>query len=161
MPSGMNYMDKQIILNDIMKQLDTHIERIGHAYTTVQQAAHDAPGRMQSRYDTSKVENSWLADGIGDRLVELEDQRDTLRRFRVPREPSEELFAGYIAIVAHGTEKTHYLMLPACGGATAKQDGVEITVITPVAPIGQALLLKKKGDRITFRGVEHIIEEIL
>jgi transcription elongation GreA/GreB family factor len=46
-----------------------------------------------------------------------------------------------------GAERTFYFIGPAKGGLEVQQDGHEVVVITPQAPLGRELVGRRRGDR--------------
>ena len=56
-------MDKDQLLKDVDAAFVRHIEELRKSVRTSQEMTRDAPGRIESRYDTSREETGWLATG--------------------------------------------------------------------------------------------------
>jgi transcription elongation GreA/GreB family factor len=56
------------------------------------------------------------------------------------------------------TSLGHYYFAASLGKVSL--DGKDYFVISPGSPLGQAFFGKKKGDKVTFMGQKHLIEEL-
>ena len=65
-------MDKAKLMADIGTALEKHIEELRKSVRSSQEMTRDAPGRIESRYDTSREEMGWLATGQAALLDEWE-----------------------------------------------------------------------------------------
>jgi hypothetical protein len=64
-------MDKKEIFFILSNALEEEIKTKQNSLETVKEAVFEAPGRMETRYDTVKTEMGWLADGLNKRLFEV------------------------------------------------------------------------------------------
>ena len=63
-------MDKIHLIEKLTTMLKASIEGQQKSFESARQASVDAPGRMQSRYDTTGIESAWVADGLAMALRE-------------------------------------------------------------------------------------------
>jgi transcription elongation GreA/GreB family factor len=98
--------------------------------------------RAENKYDTRATEASYLAAGQGERLV-------TLRHLLAWAE------SGTGALV-QVDPPAWFLLAPDGGGRVVRVSGVEVRVVTPGSPVGEALAAAAPGDvvRIGPREVE-------
>lgn len=88
-------------------------------------------------------------DTLEKRIAELKERANTIKN--LPLDPREEAGRGSLV------ETTNGLYFLAVGFGKAEMDGKAYFVISPAAPIGQAMLGKKAGEPIEFRGQEMTI----
>ncbi len=141
-------MDKRQVMQQLEKMVREEIEKQKQAIEETRQAAIEAPGRMESRYDTTKVEMSWLADGLNRRLGEMQDMLYAVTA----------LGAGQCQVVCHGalvsclrgSKKFHYLIVPGGSGRYVRTAEGEVICVSPVAPICQAIMGLGVGEKAMF-----------
>jgi len=129
-------------------------------------ATHEE-NRQEGAKDMRATESSYIARGQAMRAEALAEDLAKLGGF-TPRAfgPDDPLASG--ALVRLGVEdaadRVLYLV-PVGGGITLTVGGVKITVVTPAAPVGRALLGKREGDEfeLPLRGAvrEHVVEEVV
>jgi transcription elongation GreA/GreB family factor len=93
------------------------------------------------------TEQSYLARG---QAMRVEDMAEQLQRLRVEVfakfDADTAIAAGALVLVEIDDVPRAFFVLPYGGGVTLRVDDVEVTVVTPSSPVGQALLGKKVGD---------------
>jgi transcription elongation GreA/GreB family factor len=111
-------------------------------------AATDEEHHAEHKYDTFKLESSYLARGQAKRVEELTNALESLRAM-----PLKELGAaspiqlGALVRLGAGGGKTRALFFgSAAGGETITVEGEEIIIVTSRSPLGQAALGKATGD---------------
>jgi transcription elongation GreA/GreB family factor len=111
-------------------------------------SATDDANRAEHKYDTFKLEESFLARGQAKRVKELSDALESLQMLPVNDLPkgSPVQFGALIRLKAGSGTASTLLFGSAAGGETLVVDGEEITVVTVQSPLGQALSGKKAGD---------------
>jgi transcription elongation GreA/GreB family factor len=98
------------------------------------------------------LEASYLARGQSRQAAEIgnaiaEFQALHLRDFKA----DDPIDVGAFVELNGKREKSYYFIGPRAGGTEIVHDGKEIMVITPQSPLGQQLVGKKKGARITLQ----------
>lgn len=111
-------------------------------------AATDDEHRAEHKYDTFKLEESFLARGQAKRVKELTDALESLQMLPLKELPegSPVQFGALVRLKADSGTRTTLLFGSAAGGETIVVDGEAITVVTPQSPLGQAVLGKTAGE---------------
>ena len=147
-------LDKRKVFEWVVERLEQEIGQMKTGYEEARRTSIEAPGRMQSRYDTMGVEAAWVADGLARNIEGKLQSLSVLRAFNLPASPPR-VALGCIAGVGHDMKATEaaYFLLPGCGGLVipAEVSSYEIRVITPQSPIGRELLGKAVGDDVRVR----------
>jgi hypothetical protein len=110
-------------------------------------AANHPEARPENDKDTRKIELSYLAAGQASRAAELGAAVAALGAFTVRAfAAGEPIEAGaLVSLEIDGAPQTVFLA-PAGGGSKIGIAGREVSVVTPVAPLGRELLGKTAGD---------------
>jgi hypothetical protein len=121
--------------------------RASHAAAVA--GATDDEARPENAKDTRGLEQSYLARGQAARVAELanattETAALVLKRFR----PTDAVGLSALIEVAEGEARHRYFLAPH-GGGSVLAGGV--LVVTPVSPIGRALLGKCVDDEVEVR----------
>ncbi len=143
-------MDKQQLLVRIMAQLQADLEVNIEAANEAREAAVHDESVPETQYDTLGLEASYLAHGQSKRVQELEMNLADYRSL-VVRNFNADTPAGLSALVTLGDDagvERHLFIGPAGGGIHIKLDAYTVTVVTPEAPLGKALIGKQVGDRV-------------
>ena len=135
-------MKKSALLKAIIARLGAELAPSLHAARTAAAGATDEQNKAENKYDTRGLELSYLAAGQGRKIAEAEA---TLEQFRTlalrdfsPLDPIDL------------SAQPLYFLAPRGGGTEVRCAGREVLVITPQSPLGQQLLGRRKGDRISF-----------
>lgn len=138
--------------NLIVKLLDlarNKKEALKKASQDAQDRANEAEGPMQSRYSTFKEEGQYLAGGLKIIYEELKSTENTIQQ--VLKEPIiTSNSVGSLSIVEVEFEDESmatFFVFPFLGGE--KID--DITIITPNAPLCNAIMNKEAGHQFSFR----------
>ncbi len=160
-------MKKPALLKAIIARLDAELALSLHAARTAAAGATDEQNKAENKYDTRGLELSYLAAGQGRKIAEAEA---TLEQFRTlalrdfgPLDPID--VSALIALeCGKKTADTQplYFLAPRGGGTEVRCAGRDVLVITPQSPLGQQLLGRRKGDRISFGrdAAEHRIASV-
>ena len=144
--------DKQDVLEHIIGKVHDTTKTAQDSAMRARQAAIDAPGRNQSRYDCTKEEQSYLADALNIRGEQLSREALILRRLHLPSNP-ERVDVGSLIYTADTFGLNYYFILPNSGGETVEMnDGKEVMVMTPESPLAREMIGKRKGDAFLFKG---------
>lgn len=141
---------KDVFIHLLTKVQDSLAQSEGYR-AWAQDEANSHIGAMQSRYDTFKEEHQYLVAGYSKKIATLTEEREAL---------SALLKSDYLTMARHATvrlaslvatedeegETKKYLITPCSGGETVKLNEDNVTLVTPQAPIGQALWGKKLED---------------
>jgi hypothetical protein len=147
---------KNDIFNHVVKMVEdkaSHIESIAQG-----EKAHalSQDGAMKSRYDTMRTEGSWLADGLGTRTAELYQDVRRAQQFQLPEGMTKVGLGSLLRVVA-GREIAHYFVLPFGGGESIEYNGTQITIISPVSPLGKELIGQPPGSSFSVKNTNYTI----
>lgn len=154
------FMDKQKILSTIISKLQTDIAVAAQAVEIAHDTATHKDCLGSSKYETMGTEASYLAQGQGLRLLELERALAYFKQLTLSK-PSTTIVLSSLVSLVNEQGKQQLLWLAAdAGGLNVQLDKQNITIITPQAPLGSVLLGKTEGDdfEIQLAGTTHTYE---
>lgn len=142
-------MDKKRIIAHIVEQLSDELKSIEAAAAAARAAAVSEEARAENEYDTRAIEAGYLAAGQAKRADDLRKQLLMYKHLPL-RKLSEADVACAGALVELETNRkcAHYFVAPAGGGLVTAVDGQPVHVITPMSPIGEALMGRKVGQTV-------------
>lgn len=123
------------------------------ARVAAESAVHEE-SRSEDQHDTRATEASYLARGQAQRVADLELDQATLRSLQRHDFSNGRPIASS-ALVALEDEDENVLVVllaPAAGGVGVTVDGVKIRVVSPGAPLSEALLGKEVDDDVDVPG---------
>ena len=99
-----------------------------------------------SKYETMGLEASYLAQGQGTRLLEIERGLEYYKRLTLP-EPSSVVRLSSLVVLDDDEGNRQLLWLASeAGGLKVQCNDLIITVITPRSPLGKVLIGKGEGE---------------
>src|SRR6478736_4959230 len=121
-------------------------------------ATHEE-NRPENDKDMRALEQSYLARGQAQRVVELQDALNLLKALELRAFTTESRIAlGALVTLDDGKDLEHYFIAPAGGGVRVTVDTAEVRVVTPQSPIARALLGKQEGDDFELRTPQGVRE---
>lgn len=141
-------MNKDILLQIIIKQLNEDQQALLQAARAAHLAATDPENSPDNKYETLALESSYIAQGQANRALEIRQAIDLYRQLPLRNftdNDSVYLTALVVVEADSGSRKTFFLG-PAAGGLKLSVDQEEVVVITPESPLGRDLLGKEIGD---------------
>lgn len=157
----MNAPDKTKVWTALQKLAKSQLDDAISAQKTAQQGATHEESKPENDKDTRGLESSYLARGLANRVVEA--QETVARLSQISDKPLPEdsaIVAGALVALEDDEGETLWVAVaPAGGGLKVSIDGVRVTVATPKAPLGQALMGKAVGDEVKHpsRGLLEVI----
>jgi transcription elongation GreA/GreB family factor len=144
--------DKREILKLLLERVAADLQTMSAAQRAVVDGATHEENKPENDKDTRALEQSYLARGQAQRVVELQGALNQLKALEL-RDFSRGVAVALGALVAVEDERetVHYFLAPAGGGLRLALSGREVRVVTPQSPIGQALLGKRAGDALELR----------
>ena len=141
-------LSKKAIHRRFMDQLAGELESITSAAKQSFATATDEAHHAEHRYDTFKLESSFLARGQAKRVEELTGALDSLQMLPLKAlHDTSPIQLGALVRLKAGDGNTRALLFgSAAGGETITVNGEEITIVTAGSPLGQAVLGKSVGD---------------
>ncbi|PJA32854.1 MAG: transcription elongation factor GreAB [Zetaproteobacteria bacterium CG_4_9_14_3_um_filter_53_7] len=141
-------IDKSEIVKLIIDQLRLDLSMLEQAVKIARDTATHADCLGSSKYETMGLEASYLAQGQGTRLLEVERSLEYFKRLN-SLEPA--VTAGLSALVVLQDEQGNQQLLwlaAQAGGLKVLYGQMTVTVITVQSPIGRALIGRVAGDDI-------------
>ena len=156
-------MDKKKIIEKIIEKLRIDIEELEKNYERVREVVITAPGAMQSASDTTRMTESVIADKLQTTISEKREAIFIFETFfedETDSNSAQRIQMGSLVKVENGGEEQYFFLLPKVGGLKIEIDGKNITTLTLKAPMSQAILDKKIGDKveINIAGIQRKIE---
>jgi len=146
-------MTKKDIHRHFIDQLSREVDSITAAAKNSVSMATSEAHRAESKYDTFSLESSYLARGQAMRLEEL---THALKRWQAL--PLKELndttpiqLSALVRLEADDGKRRTLFFGPAAGGEQLRAEGEEITIVTALSPLGQAILGKTTGTTFDFK----------
>ncbi|MDH1263038.1 GreA/GreB family elongation factor [Pseudomonas sp. GD03944] len=144
-------MDKSQLHHLIIETLRADLANAERAALTAYETATHEENIAENKYDTLGLEASYLAAGQARRVEEIRQALSTWQHL-VLRTFDEQQGIQLSALVwladAEGDEQCLFLG-PHGAGMKVSLEGQDIRVISPRAPLGQALLGSREGDEVS------------
>jgi len=144
-------MDKAKLHQTIITALELVLDTSKSAAIQAHEAATNGETVAENKYDTFGLEASYLAAGQSRRVSECEENIKIFTALEVQGFKPESLIKLGALIKledAHSQIKTLFLS-PVSGGLKVSFNQLEVTLVTPSAPLGCALMNQGLGDDIT------------
>ena len=154
-------MDKAQLLKDIDSAFARHIAELRKSVQTSQEMTRDAPGRIESRYDTSREEMGWLATGQAALLGEWEHSYAAFKSIGTGRKDFVQTGAYFKADSLTGPVQLKCLICYGGSGLECETAEGTVTLISPTSPLAEAALGRGVNDMFTVNGcVDYVIREV-
>lgn len=144
-------MDKQKLLQSVIKLLQEDLTRAQAAYASTNEAATAEENRPENQFDTRALEASFLARGQAARISEVEHGIKVLRELPMKEFTSDTPIQGgaLVTVECDGSKVKHFV-LPVGAGISVPDGKEKISVVTYSSPLGALLLGKTEGDTFVF-----------
>jgi transcription elongation GreA/GreB family factor len=141
---------KEALKEELCSLLKAELETLEHAHRETNAGATHEEAKPENDKDTRALEQSYLARGQAQRVVDLRTAlvATSTMEVRAFRE-TEPVTLGALVTVEDENE-TQTLFLAPHGGGTLLAGG-KVRVITPQSPLGRVLLGKRLGDDCELR----------
>lgn len=142
-------MSKQALFDQILAAYRAQADRLSLAARSAASGATSDQVKSEGKYDTRSVEASYLAAGQGEQAGEATKGVALLEGFTLHDfTAADTIRAGALVEADLNGSLGYFFLLPAGGGISCDYDGFTAEVLTPEAPLYQALLGKKTGDLV-------------
>ena len=145
-------MDKKALVHLLVESVaKDHATLIASAVAAHEAATH-SESKAEDQYDTRGLEASYLAGAQSRRAMELEEVLALFRNLDLQTFTDQTPIASTALVeLENDGKKTLYFMMPKGGGMTVTHAGNSVQVVTPISPLGEALLGRRVGDQIELR----------
>jgi hypothetical protein len=140
---------KSAVIAAVRAHLQARYDRIVGAALEARGYATDPGSKAESKYDTRSLEASYLAIGQGEQADELAAALRDFDAFDWPDFPQEGRVAlGALVALDFDGDQVFALIAPGGGGVTCRFEGVEVTVVTPQAPLYARIAGRQAGETL-------------
>lgn len=151
--------DKERILSLLRERVALDLATMSAAQRSVVDGATHPENKPENDKDTRALEQSYLARGQAQRVVELQDALNQLKALELRSfTAGAPISLGALVALEDEQGMVHYFIAPAGGGLRVNVDGVEVRVVTPQSPIARALLGKREGEDLELRTPQGVSE---
>ena len=143
-------MNKQAILKKIIARLVQELEIYSKAANAARAEATHEQSKAENKYDTRGLEASYLARGQSRQAAEIVHAIEQFEALSArPFAAGQPIDVGALVELEGRGERAFYFIGPRAGGTEVEHGEHEILVITPQSPLGQQLVGRKQGDRLS------------
>jgi len=155
-------MNKRTILKKVLAALAEEVESYARAARAAHAEATDPQSKAENKYDTRGLEAAYLAGAQSRQAAETQSAIEAFEKLALKEfGPKDPIDLSALVEIEAGGERSHFLIGPTKGGLEISQNGKEIVVITPHAPLGAQLVGRRVGDRFKWgegpRAIEYRI----
>jgi hypothetical protein len=155
-------MDKHALVRALCELLDNEIARATETAERTRAGATHEEARPENDKDTRALEQSYLARGQAQRVVDLQLTLQQIKFMEVRKfAPGEEIGISALIRMESGNENRWYFLALAGGGRKVTIDGVQVDIITPEAPLGRDLTGRCLDDEFTVRAGGRVVEWVI
>lgn len=140
-------IDKHAVLSALKVKLETELARAQKRAREAAEGATHEENRAEGDKDMRATEASYVARGQAGRASEIEEALVRVSALELLSfKPGARIAVSALIEVDHDGRRVHYFLVPAAGGERLQVDGAEIHSLTPLSPLGRALLGLTEGD---------------
>jgi len=137
---------KPDILASIIARLQADLLMLERAVAMAHDTATHADCLGSSKYETMGLEASYLAQGQGTRLLEVEGSLEYFKRLRLTESATVIGLSSLVVLDDEQNNRQWLWLAGEAGGLKVQYGEMTITVITPKSPLGRALFAKPAGQ---------------
>ena len=141
------------LLSAIVDKLQLELSTAVAASAQARDSATHSENIAANKYDTLAVEAAYLAHGQSLRIAELKESIALYQHFQRPTfNARATVQLGALVCIEDDQEQQRRLLIgPAAGGLSIDSEQGPVLVITPSAPLGQALMGKRVDDEVDWQ----------
>ena len=142
-------IDKSLLIDEIVRVLNEELTTILSAAKFAREAATHEESKPEDQYDTRGLEASYLAGAQSERALQIERLIAMYKQLPVTTiQSNEQIGIGSLIEIESNRKRQWYFLVQQGGGISVTLDGKTILVITPSAPLGEAIFGKKSGELV-------------
>lgn len=141
-------MNKHRLQQTIIEKLQADLVVAKDALQASHEAATHAESKAENKYDTRGLEAAYLADGQRRRVHEIEVALSSYRNLPVLSHVDQAITMGALVALKLAGKQRWVFLGPDAAGLRVVVDDTNVLVISPNAPLGQALLGRCEGDEV-------------
>ncbi len=146
-------MTKADLLEQLRSLVQVDLDTITASQQDAQAGATHSENKAEGDKDMRSTEESYLARGLAKRVKELRAAVVQLAalRLRTFDEESKIALTALVRVEDDEGELLQYFLAPVGGGMVLGDDEQKISVLTPLSPLGRALLGREIDDEVELR----------
>jgi len=154
-------IDKARLLASLRAQVSADLEALERRQKDTQEGATHDESRAEHAKDTRATEQGYLARGLSERVADLRRTATALASLELRSfEPGDPIAVTALVLVSsedheadeHETPTREiWFVVPRAGGLELDEAGIRVRTVTPISPLGRALIGHCKGDEGTVR----------
>ena len=145
-------MNKTLLLLALKQQLESDLVILKQAALATYEDATHEESKPENKYDTRALEASYLAGAQAQRVKDIEELILICKFQQLKVFKDGDTISVSAVVEVESNDKTSWLLfLPKGGGFVVTFDDKKIQVITPVSPLGKALIGMSVGDVATIQ----------
>lgn len=144
--------DKRRLVAGLRARIEGDLATVERRQADTAAAATHEENRAEHAKDTRATEDSYLARGLAERVAALRRNLEALGGTPIRDFADGEAIAvgALVTVAAEGdageAQEEHWLLVPGAAGIEIRLDERTVLAVTPVSPLGQALLGLQVGD---------------
>lgn len=144
-------IDKAQLIELLLRKLEADLRALTGSQTAAQTGATHVESRQEDPKDTRAIEATYLARGLAERVEAMRDSLAMISRLKLASFGDDDPVAvtALLSIEEASGTQSIYLLVPRAGGESLVLGGATVRTLTPISPLGKALLGKRAGDEIT------------
>ena len=143
----MNRWSKSQLRTELLACLNAQLAIAERAHQGSVEGATHEEARPESDKDTRALEQSYLARGQAQRLVELQEAIAKVQAMSILHTTGEACTLGSVVALLDDAGQLAVYWIAAAGGGTRLAEGA-VQVLTPQSPLGRALMGCRSADDI-------------
>jgi len=146
---------KQRLLDQLRAQVDADLEALVRRQRAEQTGATHTESRAEHAKDTRATEQSYLARGLAERVESLSRTAEVLDQLGLRLFSGDDPIAPTALVrletLDEAAPDATWFIIPAAGGFDLQNGAERVRTVTPVSPVGRALLGLSAGEEVTIR----------
>jgi hypothetical protein len=142
---------KQTAFDLLRKKTEMELRKLMTSQTAAQEGATHEETRQEDPKDTRAIEAQYLARGLAERVESMRGDVALLAGLKLKEFGPDDAIGVTAMVGIEGAQdaKAIFLLVPCAGGETLEVDGRTIKTLTPVSPLGKALIGCYVDDDVT------------
>ena len=140
-------MNKRALVKKILAQIEAEVESYAKAAKAAHAEATHEQNKAENKYDTRGLEAAYLAGAQSRQAAVAQQAIEDFTKLALKDFTKADAIdlAALVELESKG-ERSVFFIGPCKGGLEIQQNGREVLVLTPQAPLGQQLVGRKQGD---------------
>jgi len=145
-------LDKPSLLADLRRLIRHDLDALERSQLEIQQGATHEENRVEHAKDTRATEQSYLARGLSERVERLREMFEAIARLELRTFRANDPIAvtALVQLEDEDGQRETWWIVPLAGGLSIPQDHEIVRTLTPVSPLGRALIGLSVGDECSF-----------